>query len=138
MTSPAPIAWIVPAGTKITSPGDTARHTTRFEIEPSSTACTQLLRSQTLIQAEGDLGFGSGTQDVPGFGFAVRQAHRMRKRIVRMNLDGKRLAREQQLEQERRICGRPAGSLVPDFADRAAVMARVTPRTQIYDTPRLW
>ena len=99
---------------------------------------TQLLRSHALLQAERDLGFGSSTQDVPGFGFAVRQAHRMRKRIVRMNLDGKRLAREQQLEQERRICGRLTGSLVPDFADRAAVMARVAPRTQICNTPRLW
>ena len=35
---------------------------------------TQLLRSQTPIQAEGDLGFRSGTQDVPGFGLAVRQS----------------------------------------------------------------
>ena len=62
----------------------------------------------------------------------------MRERIVRMNLDGKWLAREQQLEQERRICGRVIGSLVPDFADRIAVMACVTPRTQIFNTPRLW
>ena len=99
---------------------------------------TQLLRRQTPFQAQGDLGLGRGTQDVPGFGLAVRQSDRLRIRIVRMNLDGKRLAREQQLEQERRSGGRRTGSLVPDFADRIVVPACAAPRTQICDTPRLW
>ena len=60
---------------------------------------TQLLGSHPLFQAERQLGFGGSTQDVPGFRFSPWQAHRMRKRIVRVNLDRKRLAREQQLEQ---------------------------------------
>ncbi len=38
ITRPAPIAWMVPAGTKTTSPGSTVRHATRPAIEPSSTA----------------------------------------------------------------------------------------------------
>src|SRR5712664_2904102 len=38
MTSPAPIAWMVPAGTKMLSPCETACHTTRFVIDPSSPA----------------------------------------------------------------------------------------------------
>jgi hypothetical protein len=62
----------------------------------------------------------------------------MCERVVRMNLDGKRLAREQQLQQQRRVYGRVIGPIIPDFADRIAVMARVTPRTQIFDTPGLW
>ena len=63
----------------------------------------QLPGSELLLQAEGDLGSGCSTQDVPGFGLATCQPHRLRVRIVRMNLNGKRLAREQQLEQERGI-----------------------------------
>jgi hypothetical protein len=62
----------------------------------------------------------------------------MRERIARMNLDGKWLARKQQLEQERRIYGGVIGSLVPDFADRTAVMVCIAPRPSIYNTPRLW
>ena len=65
-------------------------------------ALTQLLRGQPPFQAQGDLGLGRGAQDVPGFGFAVRQSDRLRVRIVRMNLDGKRLVGEQQLQQKRR------------------------------------
>ena len=83
---------------------------------------TQLLRGKTPFQAQGDLGLGRGTQDVPGFGFAVRQSDRLRVRIIRMNLDGKRLVREQQLQQKRRSGGRRTGTLVPDFADRIAVI----------------
>ena len=49
----------------------------------------QLLRRQASTKPEGYLGLGGGTQDVPGFGFAVWQAHRTRKRIVRMNLKSK-------------------------------------------------
>ncbi len=59
----------------------------------------QLLRSQTPFQAQGDLGFRSSAQDVPGFGLAVLQSDRLRIRIVRVNLNRERLAREQQLEQ---------------------------------------
>src|SRR5882762_3699208 len=44
----------------------------------------ELLWSEAPIEAEGDLGSGGGAQDVPGFGLAVRQAHRTRRRIVRM------------------------------------------------------
>jgi hypothetical protein len=51
------------------------------------------------------------------------------KRIVRMDLDGKRRVREDQLKQEKRICSGIAGTLVPDITDRAVVMARVTLRT---------
>ena len=67
----------------------------------------QLLLSQPPIEAQGDLGSRSRAEDVPGFGLAVRQSHRLRIRVVWMNLDGKWLAREQQLEQERRTL-RPA------------------------------
>ena len=49
--------------------------------------------------AIGDLGFRSSAQDVPGFGLAVLQSDRLRIRIVRVNLNRERLAREQQLEQ---------------------------------------
>ena len=48
----------------------------------------------------------------------------MRKRIVRMDLDRKWLACEQQFEQERRIYGRVIGPLVPDFADALPSAAR--------------
>ena len=109
MTSPAPIAWIVPAGTKITSPGERAPPHDKVRDRAVVDGFAQLLRSHALLQAEGDLGLGSGTQDVPGLGFAVRQSDRLRIRIVGMDLDGKRLAREQQLEQERRIRGRSPG-----------------------------
>src|SRR5260370_770023 len=51
------------------------------------------------FQAQGDLGFRSSAQDVPGFGLAVLQSDRLRIRIVRVNLNRERLAREQQLEQ---------------------------------------
>jgi hypothetical protein len=51
------------------------------------------------------------------------------KGIVRMDLDGKRLVREDQLKQEKRICSGIAGSLVLDITDRTVVMARVTQRT---------
>ena len=64
---------------------------------------TQLLRRQTSTKAEGNLGFRSGAQNIPGFGLAPWQAHRVRERIVGVDLDRKWLAREQQLEQERRI-----------------------------------
>ena len=98
----------------------------------------QLPGSELLLQAEGDSGSGCGTQDVPGFGLAACQADRLRVRIVRMNLNGKGLAREQQFEQERRIGGLTAGSLVPDFADQtAAVMVCPAPWPEIGDTPRL-
>ena len=96
----------------------------------------QLLLSEPPIEAEGDLGSRSGTQDVPGFGLAVRQSHRLRVRVVRMDLDGQRLAREQQLEQERGIRGRLAGPLVPDFADRDAVMDCLAPGPQIDERPK--
>ena len=43
----------------------------------------QLPGSELLLQAEGDLGSGCSTQDVPGFGLATCQAHRLRVRIVR-------------------------------------------------------
>lgn len=46
-----------------------------------------------------------------------------------MDLDGKRLVREDQLKQEKRICSGIAGSLVLDITDRTVVMARVTQRT---------
>ena len=98
----------------------------------------QLLRGQTPFQAQGDLGLGRGAQDVPGFGLAVRQPDGLRVRVVRMNLDGKRLIGEQQLQQKRRSDGRRTGALVPDFADRIAVPACAAPRTRIYDTPRFW
>ena len=62
----------------------------------------QLLLGQLLLQAEGDLGSRSRIEDVPGFGLAVGEPYRLRIGIVRMDLDGKWLAREQQLEQERR------------------------------------
>jgi hypothetical protein len=54
-----------------------------------------------------------------------------------MNLIGKWLSGEQQLEQERGIRGLAARSLVPNFADRFAVAAHVTPRAWIYDAPGL-
>jgi hypothetical protein len=96
----------------------------------------QLLRRETPIEPEGDLGPGGGAEDVPGFGLAARQAHLVCQRIVGMNLDGKWLVGEQQLEQERRFRG-GIRSLVVDFTNRAAVMARVAPGTQIENTPRL-
>ena len=61
----------------------------------------QLLAREPPIEADGDLGSGRGAEDIPGFGLAVRQPHRLRIGIVGMDLDGQRLAREQQLEQER-------------------------------------
>ena len=111
------------------SPCDTACHATRSAIEPSLAGFAQLLRSETLFQAQGDAGFRSSAEDVPSFGFAVLQSDRPRVRIVRMNLNGKWLAREQQLEQTAKICGLATGALVPDFADCTYVMACVTPRT---------
>ena len=98
----------------------------------------QLLLSEALLQAEGNLGAGSRTEDVPGFGFAVRQSHRPRKHIVRMDLDGKRFAREKKLEQERGIWKTPGGSFVPEFADRDAVVPSIAPGRQIDDTPGSW
>ena len=71
---------------------------------------------------------GGGIQNVPCFGLAVWQAHRTCKRIVRMNLNGKRLARNQQFEQEGRGCIRVISSLVPNFANDPAVVAYVRPR----------
>src|SRR5271155_1307440 len=91
----------------------------------------QLPRCQTSTKAEGDLGLGGGAQDVPDFGLAVRQAHRTRKCIVRMYLDGKWLTRKQQLEQEGRIYVRVMGSLVPNFANSFAVVAYAAPGKQI-------
>ena len=55
----------------------------------------QLLRRQTSIKSQGNLGLRSGTQNVPGLGFSVWQPHRTRECIVRMNLDGEWLARKQ-------------------------------------------
>ena len=52
-----------------------------------------------------------------------------------MDLDGQRLAREQQLEQERRRRSRLAGPLVPDFAYRRGIVGRMAPGTQIDDAP---
>jgi hypothetical protein len=54
-----------------------------------------------------------------------------------MNLNRKRLVREKQLKQQRRVRVDP-GSLVPDFADRAVLIVRITPRSQISYTPKLW
>jgi hypothetical protein len=59
----------------------------------------QLPRRETLFQAQGDPGFRCSAQDVPSFGFASLQADRPCVCIVRMNLNGKWLAGEQQLEQ---------------------------------------
>src|SRR5580704_1079816 len=62
----------------------------------------------------------------------------MRELIVGMNLNRKRLACKQQLEQERRIDRRVVGSLVADFTDWLIVRKRVAPRTQIIDAPEFW
>ena len=51
----------------------TVRHATRSAIEPSSTAWRSCWRREPPIEADSDLGSGCGTQDVPGFGLAVRQ-----------------------------------------------------------------
>ena len=66
----------------------------------------QLLRREPFLQAESDLRVGVSTKDVPCFGFAMRQTDRMGIGIVRMDLDGKRLAGEEQLKQEQRIACR--------------------------------
>jgi len=97
----------------------------------------QLLWRETPVQAQADLGLRSGAQDIPGFGLAVLQPDGPRKCVVWMNLNGKGLAGEQQLQQQRSVRGLAAGPLVSDFADSTAVMACIAPRKQIYDTPGL-
>jgi hypothetical protein len=59
----------------------------------------QLPRSESPLEAQGDLGFRRSAQDVPSFRLAVRQSDRPCVRVVRMNLNGKWLASEQQFEQ---------------------------------------
>src|SRR6202011_823111 len=51
----------------------------------------QLLWRETSIEAESDFGSRDRAQHVPGFGLAARQSHLVRKRIVGMDLNGKRL-----------------------------------------------
>jgi hypothetical protein len=110
----------------------------RSAIEPSSTAARNCCWRQLLLQAEGDLGSRGRTEDVPGFGLAVGEPHRLCIGIVWMDLDGKWLAREQQLEQERWTWSRPSGPLIPDFTDGDAIAARIAPGGQIDDAPRPW
>ena len=135
MTSPAPIAWIVPAGTKI----DVARRhglpRDKSEIEPSSTAHA-IAAASVAGSGRGRPWLRSRAQDVPGFGLAVRQSNRMRVSIVGMDLDGQRLAREQQLEQERSFAP-PAPGRSYQISPIASPSWRHAPRAQIDDTPGL-
>ena len=64
---------------------------------------TQVLRRHLPVRAEGDLGSGCRAQNIPSFGLAVRQSNRLRISIVGMDLDGERLAGEQQFEQQRGV-----------------------------------
>src|SRR4029079_13064902 len=54
---------------------------------------TQLLRTDAPLHPQTDFSLERSIQDVPGFGFAVRQSGRLRIGIIRMNLDGKWLTR---------------------------------------------
>src|SRR4249919_3031562 len=99
---------------------------------------TQLLRTDAPLQAQADFSLGRGIQNVPGFGFAVRQSGRLRVSIIRMNLNRKWLTRKQKLQQERGRNGCRIGALVPDLTDRIGAVACAAPRTRIYNTPRLW
>src|SRR6476646_10074949 len=56
---------------------------------------TQLLRTDAPLHPQTDFSLERSIQDVPGFGFAVRQSGRLRIDIIRMNLDGKWMTRKQ-------------------------------------------
>src|SRR6476661_10603287 len=99
---------------------------------------TQLLRTDAPLHPQTDFSLERSIQDVPGFGFAVRQSGRLRIGIIRMNLDGKWLTRKQKLQQKRGRNGCRIGALVPDLTDRIGAVACAAPRTRIYNTPRLW
>jgi hypothetical protein len=63
---------------------------------------TQSRRRHGLLQAEGNGCAGPGTEDVPGFAFAVRQTYRLRKDIIWMHLNGQGLTCQQDLQEQRR------------------------------------
>jgi hypothetical protein len=59
----------------------------------------------------------------------------LREGIVRVNLDGKRLGREQQLEQQGRVWRIDIGALKPEFADRDAIIAHLAPGAEFDAAP---
>ena len=54
------------------------------------------------LQPDGNFGAGRRRKDVPGLGLAMLQTDRLCEGVIRMNLDGQRLRREQQLEEQGR------------------------------------
>src|SRR5436305_8357359 len=61
----------------------------------------------------------------------------MRECIVRVNLNGQRCLREQQLKQQSRVWRFHIGALKPKLADRDTVSLDVAPRQEVGAPPRL-
>ena len=92
-------------------------------------------RREPPLQPDGNFGAGRRRKDVPGLGLAMLQTDRLCEGVIRMNLDGQRLRREQQLEEQGRIRRVDVGALKPDFADGDAIVAHVAPGPEIDAAP---
>src|SRR6266536_190386 len=76
----------------------------------------QFLWRYPALQTNGNLRARFRRDDVPCFALAVRHPHRAREGVVRMDLDGQWLAREQQLEQQCRRRSGLIGALEPQLS----------------------
>ena len=129
------MAWMVPAGTKMTSSLRTWLPLNQVRDRAILDRGAQLRRRELPLQPDGNLSLGRCRQDVPGLGLAVRQPDRMREGIVRVDLDGQRLSGEQQLEQQGRGRRVRVGTLKPEFANRGAVRLDLAPGQEIGTSP---
>src|SRR5271168_3158906 len=90
-----------------------------------------------MLQPDADLCVRFCRDDVPGLALAVRQPHRARESIVRMDLDRQWLACEQQLEQQggdRRVL---VGPLEPQLSHGITGTVDAAPWLEIADPPGL-
>ena len=87
------------------------------------------------LQSDGNLGAGRGGKNVPGLGLAVRHADRLREGVVRVNLDGQRFIREQQLEQQCGGWSGQIGTLKPQLTYRDAAALKLAPGPEIGTSP---
>ena len=97
----------------------------------------QFLRRDPMLQADADLGVRFCRYDVPCLALAIRHPHRARERIVRMDLDGQRLACEQQLEQQGRNRSVFVGPLEPQLPHGITCTVDAAPWLEIIDPPGL-
>ena len=96
----------------------------------------QVAQVDLLLQAECYPRLIVRSQNIPGFRLAIRQPRRLRSRVTRVDLDGQRSSREDELEQQGRAL--LAGvATEPDLSDRSIVLVGSGPGREVGTSPGL-